>query len=238
MEEALKAIEYPGVQSVQIIFNMFRLRPAELFLQRGQAAQGRHPGARAAGERPADRPHDAATPRSPQDDHRNFNRHGEMFDVGETFSGVDLRDRAQCRRGVAGAGSARRDDDAVRAALDPDVRCRHLRHPRRQAPRAGRGELSRRRTFHRSATPRWPRCARSTTASSARKCISGGEGAARLSIFHPASAPRRRRDERRWRLLGRFQDQFPYARMLCIRHDRSSARSRPGIRAKLRLCAN
>ena len=89
VEEALKAIEYPNVQTVQIIFNCFRLRPAELFFDESQAAPGRHSGARAAGQRNAQRQTDAATRNSRRDDHRHFNRHGEAFDVGETFSGVD-----------------------------------------------------------------------------------------------------------------------------------------------------
>jgi aryl-alcohol dehydrogenase-like predicted oxidoreductase len=87
VEEALKAIEYPGVATVQIIFNAFRLRPASLFF--GQAAQrdvgviARVPLASGllTGKMSAD-----STFAS--DDHRNFNRHGESFDVGETFSGV------------------------------------------------------------------------------------------------------------------------------------------------------
>jgi aryl-alcohol dehydrogenase-like predicted oxidoreductase len=89
VEEALKAIEYPGVQTVQIIFNMFRHRPAELFfaeakrrrvgiLARVPLASGLLTGRMS-----------RETTFSP-DDHRNFNRHGEMFDVGETFSGVDF----------------------------------------------------------------------------------------------------------------------------------------------------
>ncbi len=87
VEEALKAIEYPGVQSVQIIFNMFRHRPAELFfkearrkqvgiLARVPLASGMLTGKMSAGTR------------FERDDHRNFNRRGEAFDVGETFSGV------------------------------------------------------------------------------------------------------------------------------------------------------
>ena len=87
VEEALKAIEYPGVASVQIIYNMFRLRPAELFLrqaqQRGVAVIVRVPLASGllSGKFRADTRFEA-------DDHRQFNRHGEAFDVGETFSGV------------------------------------------------------------------------------------------------------------------------------------------------------
>ena len=53
VEEALKAIEYPNVQSVQIIFNAFRLRPAELFFEQAHAAAGGRDRPRAAGQRPA-----------------------------------------------------------------------------------------------------------------------------------------------------------------------------------------
>jgi aryl-alcohol dehydrogenase-like predicted oxidoreductase len=87
VEEALKAIEFPGVESVQIIFNMFRQRPAEHFLseakRRGVATIIRVPLASGmlTGKLTA------ASTFEP-DDHRNFNRHGEAFDVGETFSGV------------------------------------------------------------------------------------------------------------------------------------------------------
>src|SRR5262249_24100183 len=89
VEEALKAIEYPNVQSVQIIFNMFRHRPAELFFEQAKKrkvgilarvplASGLLSGRRTKQSQVA------------KDDHRNFNRHGEAFDVGETFSGVDF----------------------------------------------------------------------------------------------------------------------------------------------------
>jgi aryl-alcohol dehydrogenase-like predicted oxidoreductase len=88
VEEALKAIEYPGVQSVQIIFNMFRLRPAELFfreaLRRKVGILARVP--LASGLLTGRMARDT---NFSQDDHRQFNRHGEMFDMGETFSGVD-----------------------------------------------------------------------------------------------------------------------------------------------------
>ena len=56
-----------------------------------------------------------------RDDHRNYNRHGESFDVGETFSGVDYDDGTRGGRGAARARSRRRDDGAARAALDPHV---------------------------------------------------------------------------------------------------------------------
>lgn len=88
VEEALKAIEYPNVQTVQIIFNCFRHRPAERFLPE---AQRRRIGVLARVPLASGlltgrlRPESTFAP----DDHRSFNRHGEQFDAGETFSGVD-----------------------------------------------------------------------------------------------------------------------------------------------------
>lgn len=88
VEEALKAIEYPNVQSVQIIFNIFRQRPAELFFGEAQRRRvgilARVPLASGmlTGKLKRDSVFEA-------DDHRQFNRHGESFDRGETFSGVD-----------------------------------------------------------------------------------------------------------------------------------------------------
>jgi aryl-alcohol dehydrogenase-like predicted oxidoreductase len=88
VEEALKAIEYPNVRTVQIIFNIFRQRPAELFfkeaerkrvgiLARVPLSSGMLTGKLSGSSTFA------------ADDHRNFNRHGEAFDRGETFSGID-----------------------------------------------------------------------------------------------------------------------------------------------------
>jgi aryl-alcohol dehydrogenase-like predicted oxidoreductase len=88
VDEALRAARFPNVQSVQVIFNMFRLKPAEeLFpvardrrigiLARVPLASGLLSG------KLSRESTFAAT------DHRNYNRHGESFDVGETFSGVD-----------------------------------------------------------------------------------------------------------------------------------------------------
>jgi aryl-alcohol dehydrogenase-like predicted oxidoreductase len=88
VEEALKAIEYPNVQSVQIIFNIFRHRPAGLLFE--QAAK-RKVGILARVPLASGlltgklRPGNAFAP----DDHRAFNRSGDAFDRGETFSGVD-----------------------------------------------------------------------------------------------------------------------------------------------------
>lgn len=88
IDEALKAIEFPNVQSVQIIFNCFRQRPSEVFFPVAKQKQvgilARVPLASGllTGKLRKDSKFAA-------DDHRTFNRHGEMFDVGETFSGVD-----------------------------------------------------------------------------------------------------------------------------------------------------
>ncbi|HUI28887.1 MAG TPA: aldo/keto reductase [Candidatus Acidoferrales bacterium] len=90
VEEALKAIEYPNVQTIQIIFNIFRQRPAELFfkeagrkrvgiLARVPLSSGLLTGKLNSMSKFA------------SDDHRNFNRHGEAFDRGETFSGIDYK---------------------------------------------------------------------------------------------------------------------------------------------------
>jgi aryl-alcohol dehydrogenase-like predicted oxidoreductase len=88
VEEALKAIEFPNVQTVQIIFNCFRHRPAELFFPE---AKRRRVGILARVPLGSGMLAGRLTPDSKfePDDHRNFNRHGEAFDVGETFSGVD-----------------------------------------------------------------------------------------------------------------------------------------------------
>ena len=87
VEEALKAIEYPGCTSVQIIYNLFRQRPATLFFREARARNVatiiRVPLASGmlTGKMTKDSTFAA-------DDHRAFNRHGEAFDMGETFSGV------------------------------------------------------------------------------------------------------------------------------------------------------
>jgi aryl-alcohol dehydrogenase-like predicted oxidoreductase len=88
VDEALTAITYPNVQSVQIIFNMFRLKPAEQFFA---AARERRVGILARVPLASGLLTGKLGPHSQfaSDDHRNFNRHGEAFDQGETFSGVD-----------------------------------------------------------------------------------------------------------------------------------------------------
>jgi aryl-alcohol dehydrogenase-like predicted oxidoreductase len=88
VEEGLKALEYPRVATIQIIFNIFRQRPAGLLFEQARRhgvgliirvplASGVLTGKFSSETRFAD------------DDHRSFNRHGEQFDVGETFAGVD-----------------------------------------------------------------------------------------------------------------------------------------------------
>ena len=88
IEQAQKALEYPGTASVQIIFNMVRQRPADRFLAEALASDvgvlARVPLASGllTGK------YDAASTFA-EDDHRHYNRHGEAFDVGETFAGLD-----------------------------------------------------------------------------------------------------------------------------------------------------
>ena len=88
VEEALKAIEYPNVQTVQIIFNMFRQRPTDLFF--GEAGR-RKVGILARVPLSSGMLTGKMSPTSTfqEDDHRRFNRRGESFDRGETFSGLD-----------------------------------------------------------------------------------------------------------------------------------------------------
>jgi len=88
VEEALKAIEYPEVQTVQLVYNIFRQRPSELFFSEAQRrkvgilarlplSSGLLTGKLKKGQQFA------------ADDHRTFNRAGAAFDRGETFSGFD-----------------------------------------------------------------------------------------------------------------------------------------------------
>jgi len=148
VEEALKAIEYPNVHTVQIIFNIFRQRPAELFFQEAQLRKigilARVPLASGllTGKLSLSSAFEA-------DDHRSFNRHGESFDRGETFAGVDyatglraveelrplvppgasmaqfalrwilMFDAVSCT--IPGAKNPRQAEDNVRAAELPDL---------------------------------------------------------------------------------------------------------------------
>jgi len=107
--EALEAIAHPGVQSVQIILNAFRLKPLDEVLPAAKAARtaivARVPLASGllSGRYTTD------TTFAPND-HRSFNRHGEAFDVGETFSGVDF---------AAGVAAAREFAAAVPEGVTP-----------------------------------------------------------------------------------------------------------------------
>ncbi|MBK8945959.1 MAG: aldo/keto reductase [Ignavibacteriae bacterium] len=89
VEEALKAIEYPNVQTVQIIFNMFRQRPAELFFDQAKKKNigilARVPLASGLLTGRINKQTEFL-----KNDHRNYNRNGEAFDKGETFSGVNF----------------------------------------------------------------------------------------------------------------------------------------------------
>lgn len=89
VEEGLKAIEHSNVSSVQIIFNMFRQRPMELFFRE---AKRRNVGVIVrvplASGLLTGKFHIIS--RFPKNDHRSFNRRGQYFDIGETFAGVDF----------------------------------------------------------------------------------------------------------------------------------------------------
>jgi aryl-alcohol dehydrogenase-like predicted oxidoreductase len=91
VEEGLKSLEFPGVASVQIIFNMLRQRPADRFLaeakRRDVGVLARVPLASGllTGKMSRQTAFDST-------DHRSYNRHGEAFDVGETFAGVDYEE--------------------------------------------------------------------------------------------------------------------------------------------------
>lgn len=94
VEEGLKALEYPNVQSVQIVFNVFRQRPSELLFTEAKRRRvsmiARVPFASGLLTGKMTRETKFAT-----DDHRTFNRHGEAYDRGETFAGVDFETGVQ-----------------------------------------------------------------------------------------------------------------------------------------------
>jgi len=88
VDEALAAIARPGVASVQIILNAFRLKPLDLLPAAASAGVGIIARVPLASGLLSGRYDEHTT--FAADDHRNYNRHGEAFDVGETFSGVDF----------------------------------------------------------------------------------------------------------------------------------------------------
>jgi aryl-alcohol dehydrogenase-like predicted oxidoreductase len=116
--EGLTALEHPGVATIQVILNVFRRKPLEELLpaarQAGVGILARVPLASGllTGK------YDESTTFAP-DDHRNFNRHGEAFDVGETFSGVPFEVGVAAAREVAEvAGDAPTAAFALRWVID------------------------------------------------------------------------------------------------------------------------
>ena len=172
VEEALKAIEYPGVATVQIIFNIFRQRPAELFFERARLcdigvivrvplASGLLTGKFRRGASFA------------PDDHRAYNRNGERFDVGG---------RSPASISSAGSKSSRSCGRSCRRGRPwPNSRCagswasrlsrRSSRAPRRLSRRT---RTLPRQTFRRCPTTRCGRSQRSIAAGSHRRCITAG----------------------------------------------------------------
>ena len=143
VEEALASMRHPNVQTVQIIFNLFRLKPAERVLleatTRSVGILARVPLASGllTGKLRAD------TAFAP-DDHRRFNREGQAFDKGETLSGVPYE------AGLAAVEELRpfrclssATLTQACAPLDPDVRRRHVRDTGRQDRIAGPRECRR-----------------------------------------------------------------------------------------------
>ncbi|WP_029430427.1 aldo/keto reductase [Blastococcus sp. URHD0036] len=116
--EGLTALQHPGVATIQVILNVFRRKPLEELLPAAQAAEvgvlARVPLASGllTGK------YDESTT-FPADDHRNFNRRGEAFDVGETFAGVPFEVGVAAAREVAEiAGDTSTAAFALRWAID------------------------------------------------------------------------------------------------------------------------
>jgi aryl-alcohol dehydrogenase-like predicted oxidoreductase len=118
VDEGLTALQHPGVQSIQVILNVFRRKPLEELLpaaaKAGVGILARVPLASGllTGK------YDESTT-FPPDDHRNFNRHGEAFDVGETFAGVPFEVGVAAAREVReSAGDAPTAAFALRWVID------------------------------------------------------------------------------------------------------------------------
>jgi aryl-alcohol dehydrogenase-like predicted oxidoreductase len=116
--EGLTALQHPGVQTIQVILNIFRRKPLEQLLpaaaRAGVGVLARVPLASGllTGK------YDESTT-FPENDHRNFNRHGEAFDVGETFAGVPFDVGVAAAREVAEiAGDASTAAFALRWIID------------------------------------------------------------------------------------------------------------------------
>src|SRR3954470_23890020 len=118
VEEGLTALQHPGVQTVQVILNIFRRKPLEELLpaaaRAGVGILARVP---LASGLLTGKYEESTT--FPADDHRNFNRHGESFDVGETFAGVPFEVGVAAAREVAAiAGEAPTAAFALRWVID------------------------------------------------------------------------------------------------------------------------
>ena len=137
VEEGLKAIEYPGVETVQLIFNPFRQRPRETFFREAAARNigviVRVP--LASGVLTGALSHDTDFP---ENDHRNFNRNGDAFDVGETFAGIpyeEALDAADTIEPLVPAGQSMAqftlrwilDHDAVSTVIPGSTSPEHIR---------------------------------------------------------------------------------------------------------------
>ena len=125
VEEALKAIEYPNVQSVQIVYNIFRQRPHDLFFaeaaRRKVGILARLPlsSGMLSGKF-------TATSAFATDDHRQFNRNGAAFDKGETFSGIDYQtglDAVENLRGLLPQGVSMAQLALRWILMAPEVTC-------------------------------------------------------------------------------------------------------------------
>jgi len=98
--EGLTALQHPGVATIQVILNIFRRKPLEQLLPAaGRAGVGVLARVPLASGLLTGKYDESTT--FPADDHRNFNRHGEAFDVGETFAGVPFDVGVQAAREVA-----------------------------------------------------------------------------------------------------------------------------------------
>jgi aryl-alcohol dehydrogenase-like predicted oxidoreductase len=146
VDEALAAIARPGTASVQIILNAFRLKPLERVLPAAAAAGvgiiARVPLASGLLSGRYDEHTTFAA-----DDHRNYNRHGEAFDVGETFSGVDYATGLEAvrRLRLMAPADATMAQFALRWILDQNgvtVVIPGARNPRQARDNAAAGDLA------------------------------------------------------------------------------------------------
>ena len=174
VEQALKAIEYDGVATIQIIFNMLRQRPAEHFFaeakRRDVGVIVRVPLASGLLTGKFDRDSTFA-----EDDHRRYNRHGEEFDMGETFSGVDYElglEVVEELRPLVPEG-ATLAQLALRWILTFDGVSTVI--PGAKTPGAGAGERGCGRSAPAVRRRRWSGSRRSTASGSPRSSTSAGE---------------------------------------------------------------